>query len=75
MIDGNYIPSTAEFEDAYRPCATVTFGDGSGRWASTAAVANAACCAYGRARRWLESRCVRHPSGSDHWQLAKEATT
>jgi hypothetical protein len=71
VIDGNYVPTDAEFAQAYRACSVVTFGDGSGRWASTLAVAHAACCVYGRARRWLEVNAARHPSGADFWQVSR----
>ena len=73
MIDGNYVPTDEQFARAYAGCATVTFGDGTGRWASTQLVAHGASCAYGRARAWLERTCVQHPSGSDHWQRRRSS--
>lgn len=69
MIDGNYVPSDDEFRLAYVSAATGTFGDGSGRWASTSGVAYGAFCSYGRARHWLDLNAEQHPSGSDYWQL------
>ncbi len=57
---------------------TVSFGDGTGAWAGTAAISDSLWINYGRATWGLddlagEGVVRRHPSGADYWQIVGEA--